>query len=202
MAKNLTFTIGAKNYEAAPVKIERKKLYGWIEIKAIDDKGDECTAVSIDEGGELIIPKGGTGLGNLDAKGRWVDRGSLKTVFAQTGKPAVLVPSSYDGPIALDNAVSPEEFLDYEVTGFYQLQDAPADFIKALKDKIFSFVYNLRADYEGSPAFVFAQDGVAYMFTGNKTDFTYLSLEQAGALEEDSGEEPEEENDEIDFSFM
>ena len=206
MAKNLTFSIGGKSYEAAPVKIERKKLYGWVELKALDDKGDECAAVSVDEGGELIIPKGGTGLGILDEEGRWVERGSLKAVFAETGEPAPLVPSSYDAPVVLDKPVSPEEFLDHEITALYQLNgadaNADADFIKALNNKIYSFVYNLRADYEGTPAFVLAQDGAAYMFTGNKTDFQYLSLEQAGAVEEEAEEALEDESEEIDFSFM
>jgi len=203
MAKSLTFTISGKSFEASPVKIERKKLYGSVEVAALDDEGGECSAVSVDEGGALVIPKGGTGLGVLDGKGRWVERASIKTVFAETGKPAPLVPSSYDAPIVLDKQVSAEEFLDYEITAFYQLDGAAADFVKALGGGIYYFVYNLRADYEGSPAFVLAQDGVAYMFTGNKTDFQYLSLEQAGVVEDEGEEEiADDESDELDFSFM
>jgi hypothetical protein len=202
MAKNLNFSIGGKNYEAAPVKIERKKLYGWVEIKALDDEGSECTAVSIDEGGELVIPKGGTGMGILDTKGCWVERDSLKSVFAETGNPAPLVPSSYDAPVILDKPVSAEEFLDYEITAFYQLDGAPPDFINALNGKIYSFIYNLRAGYEGSPAFVLTQEGTAYMFTGYKSDFQFLSLEQAGAVEDETEGEIEDESEEIDFSFM
>jgi len=211
MAKNLSFSIKGAHYEAAPVKIERKKLYGWVEVKALDDNGDECTAVSIDEGGSLVIPKGGTGLGILDNNGRWVERSSLKAVYADTGENAVLVPSSYDAPVVLDKPVSPEEFLDHEIIAFYQLDfantgaeagtSAGADFIKALGRDIYAFVYNLRADYEGTQAFVLAQDGTAYMFTGNKTDFQYMSMEMAGAVEEET-EELEEEGDDLDFSFM
>jgi hypothetical protein len=200
MAKNLTFIIDGKNFEAAPVKIERKKLYGWTETKAFDDYGNECFAAAIDEGGNFIIPKGGTSLGALDEKGCWVDKANLKTVLVETGKPATLVPSSYDEPIRLDTEVSAEEFLDHEISSFYQLTGTDSDFAKALKDKIFTFVYNLRADYEGSPAFILAQDSAVYMFTGYKSNFEFLSLEQAGVL--DAEDEEEEENEEIDFSFM
>ena len=57
MAKNLSFTLDGAEYFAAPVKIERKKLYGWSEVIALDDEGNECSLVTVDETGSFIIPK-------------------------------------------------------------------------------------------------------------------------------------------------
>ena len=71
MAKNLIFTLGGAEYAAAPVKIERKKLYGWSEIVALDAEGEKCAVVTVDETGSFIIPKGGLGLGILTPQGQW-----------------------------------------------------------------------------------------------------------------------------------
>jgi hypothetical protein len=87
MAKNLAFTLEKAQYEAVPVKIERKKLYGWSELAAFDGGGEECSLMSLDETGSFIIPKGGAGLGILSPDGKWVDRASLKAVTAD-GKDA------------------------------------------------------------------------------------------------------------------
>jgi len=36
MAKDLNFVLGASKFAAAPVKLERKKLYGWTELRVQD----------------------------------------------------------------------------------------------------------------------------------------------------------------------
>ena len=42
MAKVLQFMSANTLYEAEPVKIERKKIYGHKEISALDPNGNEC----------------------------------------------------------------------------------------------------------------------------------------------------------------
>lgn len=37
MAKDLTFILNGTNYAAAPEKVERKKLYGWVDLMHIQD---------------------------------------------------------------------------------------------------------------------------------------------------------------------
>jgi hypothetical protein len=199
MAKDLIFTLSGADYSAAPVKIDRKKLYGWSEVKALDDAGNECVAVNMDESGTLILPKGGLGMGILSPEGEWVERASLKALTPD-GLDAPLVPSSYDAPVLLGREASVEEFLDHNITALYQLSGASGEFIRALGDKIFTFTYNLRADYEGSPAFVLAKDGAAYLFTGQNTNFAFLSLNETAVLDEDEEESADEA--EIDFTLM
>ena len=42
MAKELTFKLADKEYGAAPVKLERKKIYGWTDTVATDRSGEVC----------------------------------------------------------------------------------------------------------------------------------------------------------------
>ena len=39
MARALTFDLGGTAFQAEPVKLDRKKVYGWIEIAANAKKG-------------------------------------------------------------------------------------------------------------------------------------------------------------------
>jgi hypothetical protein len=200
MAKALNFTLKSAQYAASPVKVDRKKLYGWTETLALDDEGRECTSVTMDETGTVMIPKGGIGMGILSPSSRWVDRASLVAVTAG-GQKAELVPSSFDSPIALDKTVSAEEFLDYTITAMYQLETDAADLAAVLGDAIYSFVYNYRADYEGSAAFLIAQGGEVFMLLGYNPGFEFVGLEEAEAVAEDAADEDEESGD-IDFAMF
>ena len=42
MAKELIFKLSGTDYGAAPVKLERKKIYGWTDIVATDRSGNVC----------------------------------------------------------------------------------------------------------------------------------------------------------------
>lgn len=59
MAKDLTFILNVTNYAAESEKVERKKLYGWVDTRVTDDKGGECQLAYLDDSGATIIPKGG-----------------------------------------------------------------------------------------------------------------------------------------------
>ena len=43
MAKALTFKMGGSEFYAPPVKLERKKVYGWTDLVATDRWGDICS---------------------------------------------------------------------------------------------------------------------------------------------------------------
>ena len=42
MAKELTFTLTGAMYASAPIKLERKKIYGWSNLVATDKEGVIC----------------------------------------------------------------------------------------------------------------------------------------------------------------
>jgi hypothetical protein len=207
MPKTMTFAIGGREYTADPRKFDRKKLSGWREVRAFDDNGNECTLVSTDASGTIIIPKGGVGLGIESGEGKWVERSSLKTVGADGGD-LEMVQSSYSGVNMLTAKATEEELLDCSITAFYHLAEAGADLIGAIGDDIYNFDYCYRDSYETSPAFLLASEAEGkkelFMFIGTQNNFDYISLNEI-AVADEAGSDDEDEGDgdgEIDFSMM
>jgi hypothetical protein len=201
MARTLTFQVNGAEYPASPVKIDRKKLYGWRETIALDDEGRECSIVNMDETGTLIIPKGGLALGILSPDMEWVERSSLKAV-RDDGTDAEIVKSSFDAPIVLKDKVDTEEFFDHSIASVYELSEAPEALVSAVGEDIYTFTYSYRESYAGSTAFLLVSAGVLFMLVGYKTEYEMLSLSEAALIDEaDVDGEDEEESDEIDFSM-
>ncbi|MDR1306061.1 MAG: hypothetical protein LBK74_00620 [Treponema sp.] len=200
MARTISFALDGTEYAASPLKIDRSKLYGWTELKALDDDGRECRIVNMDETGTVIIPKGGLGLGILSPEMDWVERSGLKAVRRDGGE-AELVKSSYGAPVALKDTVDDETFLDHSITAVYQLDGAPRELAAAVGDKIYAFTYSYRDSYKGDAAFVLAAGGTLFMLVGYRTEYEMLALAQAEAVDETDTDEDEEEPDELDFSM-
>lgn len=200
MARQLTFRIKRKEYTVIPVKIDRKKLYGWTEIIALDEQGRTCNLVSTDDTGTLIIPKGGTALGMLSSDGKWVERTQLKTV-KQDGSEAEIIPSSFSVVIPLKQKVTDEEFLDYSITDFYQLDNVPDNLLKAIGDDIYTFDYTYLDSYETTPAFLMVADTTLFMLLGYKNRFDMLCLGECSVVDDDD-DYIEVTDDDIDFSMF
>lgn len=200
MARQLTFRTKRKEYTVIPVKIDRKKLYGWTEIIALDEQGRTCNLVSTDDTGTLIIPKGGTALGMLSSDGKWVERTQLKTV-RQDGSEAEIIPSSFSVVISLKQKVTDEEFLDYSITDFYQLDNVPDDLLKAIGDDIYTFDYTYLDSYETTPAFLMVADATLFMLLGYKNRFDMLCLGECSIVDDDD-DYIEVTDDDIDFSMF
>lgn len=200
MARELRLRIKRKEYPVVPIRIDRKKLYGWTEIIAQDEQGQTCRLVNTDDTGTLIIPKGGTALGILSPKGDWVERTELKSVN-EDGSPAILIPSSYSKAISLRKTVADEEFLNYSITDFYQLGQVTDSLIKAVGKDIYTFDYTYLDSYETTPAFVMVSEGSLFMLLGYKNNFNMLCLGECGTAE--GGEDYiEVTDDDLDFSMF
>jgi len=205
MPRNLTFSLSGAEYQAAPTKIDRKKLYGWSETLALDDDGNECKLASADSSGTVIIPKGGTGSGILSPDGQWVSRSQL-VALDENGDKATLIPSSFNAVIGLDRKVTVEEFLDHSITATYQMDDAPQEFINAIGNDIYTFNYLFRDGYDGSPAFLLTAEDAAknknlFLMTAALNQFEMLKLEQCSVIDE-IDEEDGEDSDDMDFSMF
>jgi hypothetical protein len=205
MARALTFKAGDREYPANPTLIDRKKLYGWTENLALDDEGNECKLVTMDESGSLI-PKGGTGLGILSPEGNWVERSQMKTVNLD-GTPADLLPSSYNVTVELTEKVSEEVFLNHSINSFYQLDNIEPELIEWIGNDIYCFNYCYKDSYEGKPAFLLVAEDAEknpklFMMIGIRNEIEMLSLEQSSFIEEDVDQEDEGDADEMDFSMF
>ncbi|MDF1878415.1 hypothetical protein JHD46_02035 [Sulfurimonas sp. SAG-AH-194-C20] len=203
MAKPLNFRIKDQVFDLVPLKLERKKLYGWNEKVILDSNGEVCNTLSLYPELAMLIPKGGIGLGSMDSDGKWIDKADM-IYIDEDGSVAELVPSSYEGEIKLYNSATLEYFLEHNITSVYSLQgeENHPDFVKAIQEnsELFTFVFNYRADYEGDPAFVIENDGEVFVLVGKKIEFEYIGLDESGMLDEAGVEEDEE--DEFDFAMM
>lgn len=200
MARELSFKLKKKEYKAVPTKIERKKLYGWTEILALDEEGNPCYLVNTDDTGSLIIPKGGTALGILSGDGKWVDRSTLVTV-KNDGTPADLIPSSYSVTTVLNKKISEEEYLDYSITDFYEL-NSDTELRKAVGNDIYYFEYSYLDSYEATPAFLMVSGESLFMLLGYKNKFDMLCLGDCGSVEKEDDDYIEIGDDDIDFSMF
>lgn len=203
MAKNLSFSINKKTYSAAPVKVDRDKVYGFVEQQVLDKNGNLCTTGNLLDDGKTLILAGATALKTVTGDYIEVNKKSLKTVYMD-GTDAVLVPSSYDTTIVLQKA-SLNDLFNLEVSTVYQLtweeMDAKKAMLKELEDaSVYRFIFNYRADYEGADALVIGAQNEVFIITGRMLEFEFLQNKTLApvAAEEVATEEEEE----IDFGML
>lgn len=77
MAKELRFSLSGVEYASAPVKLERKKIYGWSDLVATNKAGEVCEKVNLIPDEALLIPSGGYKQGTVDEEGKWVEKSEL-----------------------------------------------------------------------------------------------------------------------------
>lgn len=200
MAKEFEFRLGDQLLLLSPTKLERKKLYGWTEMRATTPDGTLCNQAGIDLSGKIIIPKGATKIGLVGEDGMWLEKESLVAVHAD-GTPAEPVLSSFDTTIELADKASVEDLLDLRVSAVYQLSGEDCDAMQSLLGSdIYTFPFSYRGGYETSMAFLLSNGTVPCIITGEKVPFDYVGLDEQGVLTE--CEEVDIEEDEFDFSMM
>ena len=199
MAKELQFKLNGTDYGAAPVKLERKKIYGWTNIVATDRSGEECGSAYLAPDDALIIPSGGLKQGTVDSDGRWIEKSEL-TAYSEDGSEVLpILPSSFDAPIELNQKATAEEFLDNDWEAVYQLVNA--DLAAAVGDDIYKFEFNYRASTNHNDGYLINTPGGLFLFAGDQQEFPLVALADETTI--DDTEEPVEEGiDELDFSMF
>src|SRR5215475_7571511 len=164
MARALVLHYAGQAVRGQPTKIDRSKLYGTIDVEALDEQGRPLELATLAPDGHTLIAKGG----RIDS-----------------------VPSSFDDTIRLDVETNADDYLDHQVKSVYLLEldpGPPADvLVSALRaGKIFRFPFAWRAGYVADVAFLLAgQDGRPFMLVAQPTTLHFVGLEQAGAVIED-----------------
>ena len=198
MAKELTFSLAGAEYAAAPVKLERKKIYGWSNLVATDKAGEVCGTAYLSPDDALLIPSGGYKQGIVDDAGHWVEKGEL-TACDSDGKELKQYSSSFDAVISLDKTVTEEEFLDNDWEAVYQLVNA--DLATAVGDNIYKFEFSYRGGTNHTDGYLINTPGGLFLFAGDEQEFPFLSLADQTVIDEVE-EEVEEEIDDLDFSMF
>lgn len=198
MAKELMFNLAGVEYAAAPVKLERKKIYGWSDLVATDKDGQVCGSAYLSVDDALLIPASGYKQGTVDEAGRWVVKSGL-TACDHEGNPLPTYVSSFDAPIELAQTVTPEEFLDNDWESVYQLVNA--ELAAAVGTDIYKFDFFYRAGTNHNFGYLVNTPGGLFLFAGDVQEFPLVSLVEQTVIDE-SEEEPEEDIDDLDFSMF
>jgi len=200
MARQAEFIINGKSVMAELKKVDRKKIYGWSTVEVFDENGSKCKLASISDGVH-VLPSGSSSLIKFNDKGETVSSSDL-VGFNQKGEKVEKVPSIYDGKVELKEATI-DDYLSLAVKTVYQLNmedDTPM--LSELKDgKVFYFVFNYRADYEGDDAFLISNGETAFAVIGKVADLEFVGMndkeKELVVNEEESSEE-----DELDFAMF
>ena len=200
MARKAEFSINGHSVKAELKKIDRKKIYGWSTIDVFDEKGSKCKLAGLAEG-QFVMPSGSTALVSLNLKGEAVSKSSLVGVDS-AGKKVEKVPSIYDQKVMLREATL-DEYLSMAVKSVYQLQidENKEALINELNDgKIYYFVFNYRADYEGDDAFLVSNGTDVFAITGMSSELEFIGLEdnEQELVTEDTAEV----EDDMDFAMF
>lgn len=201
MARKAEFSINGLSVMAELKKVDRKKIYGWSSIEAYDENGSKCNLAGLAEG-KHIMPSGSTSLATLNSNGEAINKSELIGIDL-AGNKVSLVPSIYDGKVMLREATI-DEYLATAVKSVYQLQidEDKEVLLEALSsDKIYYFIFNYSADFEGDDAFLVSNENEIFVIVGKSADLEFIGLEEneQELMPEETQDEVE---DELDFAMF
>jgi len=170
MPRALKFKFGDTEFECSLNKIDRRKLYGSVDVETRDIDGNRCSLATLANDGKTLIPYGGTAMGYVNNDGEWVERGDLKPVNLN-GEELQMLESSFDITIDLERTATVDEFLNYSSRLVYVLgtdDDFDPNLAKELgAGKIFRFEFLYREGISSDPAFLLGTpDGLIWMMVG------------------------------------
>lgn len=205
MAKPLVFRHGKSELSFQLDKLDRDKLYGYIDTEALDDKSQVCQFAILGGDGKTLAGKGGSALLYLDGDGNYAARGSLKPVSPE-GQPLHAVPSSFAAAIPLDKRASVDEYLEHNVKSVYLLVPplGADDLLKELRSgAIYTFPFSYRGGLNPSVGFLLAtSDGIPALAVGQKARLAFCALPEIADPEEETVVEEASDDDEMDFGMM
>jgi len=186
-------------------KLDRTKLYGSVDVEAIDDQGRPCELATLASDGKTLLGKGGTAAAFLSQDGAWLDRAALKPVDA-FGDPIAPVPSSFAAPVDLGDETDVDDYLQHNIKSVYALTtEADLESLRAeLKaGKIYKFPYSFRGGLVADVGFLLANpEGEPFLAVGQPTRIHFLGLDVLPVFEDEEAAEGAEAEDELDFGMM
>jgi hypothetical protein len=200
MAKDAEFKIDGLSFKANLTKVDRDKVYGWVETQHLDSKGNLCTWATILTDGKTMVATGGTALKVLNTIGDEVSKSELVAKRID-GTDAELQKSIYEQPSELNTSYSIDDLLRLEVKSVYQLVVSEGTEVirDALKrHEVLYLKFNYRTDYEADDAFLISQGEHFFILTGILQDFQYALPDKPAAVEI----EETESSSEIDFNLF
>jgi hypothetical protein len=205
MAKPLTVIFEGSTINFTLEKVDRSKLYGYIETNVLDEAGKVCELATLTNDGHSIVGRGGTAIAHVSPNGQWRKRSELRAVDVH-GQAITPVKSTFDAPITLEKKATIEEYLSHNVHLVYRLipDEEHAALNTELKSGlIFQFHFSYRGGLEASAGFLMlGSDGNTFLCVGTPTAIEYAGLKATAAIIPEEESAPSEEEDLLDFSVM
>jgi hypothetical protein len=187
-----------------PHKLDRGKLYGSVEVEALDERGRRCDLATLSSDGQTLIGKGGKAMGFVSPEGRWLERAELRAVDLD-GEPIEQVPSSFNQVTPLVEKVSVEVYLAHNIKAVYMVSADEAA-LAPLREElatgaIYSFPYSFRGGLVTDVGFLLrGQDDDVFLAVGQPTQLHFLGLEQLPLYEDETPEGGDD--DDLDFGML
>ena len=203
MPKPLVFQLGESEIRFTMSKIDRSKLYGYKELKVLDDQDESCQLATLAGDGCTMIGKGGTGMGWVDVDGCWREKSDLTPVDSE-GQEIEPVESSFNAPIKLFDVATVDQYLEHNIRLLYSMEatNEASDLMAELeRGTIFRFPYSYRGGLEADTGFLLTNaDGEVMFAVGTPTKVDLIGMAApAGAAEQ--GDE-DAEGDMMDFDMI
>jgi hypothetical protein len=203
-AKPLVLRVGGRDIAVQLEKVDRSRLYGWVDTEALDETGRPCELATLAQDGRTLVGEGGRGLAMLSPDGRWVDRKELRPID-MNGDPLEPQPSSFAAPVDLVEPASVDDYLEHNVRACYLLDpvDDASPLVAALEGgKILRFPFSFRGGLAPDVGFVLqGADGGLFLAIGQPSELHYAGLENESAAVEEEELEPGE-GEELDFGML
>ena len=210
MPRSLEFTFNEEPFSRELVKVDRRKLYGSVDLETVTMDGDVCRLLTLAPDGRTLIPTGGTAMGYINPDGEWVDRGDLQAVDVD-GNPLEELPSSFAAATPVSEEVSIETFLDHSVRLVYRLDGTsaiPAAMLKRLEDgAVFKIPFSYRGGVDSDIGFIMlGEQGGLWLMIAEKNAVAFVGLDDAALCGRDKVEpdddEDEAEEDALSFDML
>jgi len=83
MAKEASFLVGGKSVFAELTKVDRDKVYGWVQERFLDCQGSLLTWATLLLDGKTLVGTGGTALKTLGPDGAEVSKSTLLVIAGE-----------------------------------------------------------------------------------------------------------------------
>ncbi len=205
MAKPLTVKHEGHSINLALEKVDRSKLYGYVETEILDEAGKHCELGTLTSDGHSIVGKGGSGIAYLSQDGLWRKKAELTPVDLH-GKPITPAKSTFDEPVPLEKKATIAEYLSHNILSVYRLttEDEHDELLQELRGgTIYQFPFSYRGGVEASAGFLLlAADGNPFLCVGTPTALEFVGLKATAAVLAEHEEVVSDDDEALDFSLV
>lgn len=207
MATPLIFQLDGEDSACHLNKVDRSKLYGYVDKEVLDENDAPCELTTLASDGKTLIGNGGTTFAYFDADGQWCDKGDLQAVDLDN-QPITAAPSSFKAPIKLTETTTIEHYLSHNVRSVYVLVAEGDGFspslVKALKEgAIYTFPFSYRGGLDPDVGFLLqGEDDTIWLALGKPTEIRMASLTDSSETVPDDEGSSDDGDFDMDFGMI